>query len=155
MPTEVGTTTRDGVRMNTGYLVGMVIYLLVKMLAYTAWSYWGICLFAPKTKHRFSLASIYGIIRLLMGVLLGIYLFQYTLAMNNAIDNSLLTYVSIYIPARICEWSCMVFIISRTPMQFKHVVLWVIGGILISCLADIPWGIMNGGQIVPHGRPFC
>jgi len=31
---------------------------------------------------------------------------------------------------------------------------WVLGGIVVSCLADIPIGVMEGG-VVPVWRPFC
>ena len=37
---------------------------------------------------------------------------------------------------------------------FMIAVGWVLGGIAVSCLADIPIGIMEGG-VVAVGRPFC
>jgi hypothetical protein len=132
-----------------------ILYALTKMVAYTAWSYWGICLFAPSVQRRRLLATFYGAVRLLMGMILGYFIFVGALIMNNAIGNAPLTYAAIYVPARICEWTVMFFIISRNKSRFRDVVIWIAGGILISCLADIPWGILNYGEIVPRGRPFC
>jgi hypothetical protein len=91
----------------------------------------------------------------MMGFILGIFIFNYALKMNNAIDNSALTYLAIYVPARIFEWGLMFLIIARSYSNMKYIILWVIGGIIISCLADIPLGFISNWGIVPHGRPMC
>jgi hypothetical protein len=74
--------------------------------------------------------------------------------MNNATRNAPMTYAAIYIPVRVLEWTIMYFIIRRGRASFMRAFIWVGGGIIISCLADIPLGIMNHG-VVPAGRPFC
>ncbi|HEV8337570.1 MAG TPA: hypothetical protein VGR67_14245 [Candidatus Polarisedimenticolia bacterium] len=80
--------------------------------------------------------------------------------MNNATRNAPLTYVAIYVPVRIVEWMILRVFITRNPLGVARETLWaksafwVAGGVVISCLADLPLGVMEGG-IVPIGRPFC
>lgn len=133
----------------------MIVYITGKMIAYTFWSYIGIVLFSTKVKHKIPLSIFYGFIRLVMGFLLGVFIFTYALKMNNAIDNSLLTYLAIYVPARVFEWSLMFVLISRSYSNWKYMILWIICGIIISCTADIPLGFVSNWDIVPHGRPLC
>lgn len=136
-------------------MIPYISYAGVKLLAYTFWAYLGVRLFAERTQHRISLSVLYGFARLLMGFLLGILIFVFALELNNSINNPWLTYVAIYVPARIVEWGIMFLIISRCYSKPKQAVLWIIGGIAISCLADIPLGIIAGWQFVPYGRPLC
>jgi len=88
-----------------------------------------------------------------MGVFFGMGIFLAALTMNNAVRNSILTYFVIYVPVRIVEWSLMLLILRRQGAAPQYAA-WVAGGVVISCLADIPLGIMEGG-VVPVGRPFC
>ena len=132
--------------------MGMFLYILAKFAAYTAWCFLGIRLFARS--RGFGLALIYGGARLLMGVGIGLFIFLAALSMNNATRDAPLTYAAIYVPTRVLEWTAMFFIIRRGGTSFGRACLWVLDGILISCLADIPLGIMNDG-VVPVGRPFC
>jgi hypothetical protein len=134
--------------------MGMAFYIAVKWLVYTAWCYLGVRLFAPAVPHLYRRAALYGTLRLLMGVGIGLFIFFAALSMNNATRNAPLTYAAIYVPVRVLEWSLMYGIIRREKSPFLPVCSWILGGIAISCLADIPLGMMNGG-IVPAGRPFC
>ena len=88
-----------------------------------------------------------------MGVFFGMGIFLAALTMNNAVKNSMLTYWVVYVPVRIVEWSLMLLILRRQGAAPQYV-SWVAGGVVISCLADIPLGILEGG-VVPVGRPFC
>ena len=65
----------------------------------------------------------------------------------------MLTYLVVYVPVRVVEWSLMLLILRRQGAVPQYAA-WVTGGVVISCLADIPLGIMEGG-VVPVGRPFC
>jgi hypothetical protein len=94
-----------------------------------------------------------GVARLGLGIVVGVFIFFAALSMNNATRNAPLTYVSIYIPVRVVEWVIFHFLVSRT-VQWPKSIGWVVGGVVVSCLADIPLGIMEGG-VVPVGRPFC
>ena len=91
--------------------------------------------------------------RLVLGVVVGAFIFLAALSMNNATRNAPLTYVSIYVPVRVVEWVVLHVMVSRRVAWPKSAG-WVLGGVIVSCLADIPLGIMEGG-IVPVGRPFC
>ncbi|MBM3803687.1 MAG: hypothetical protein FJW26_15405 [Acidimicrobiia bacterium] len=95
----------------------------------------------------------YGLVRLLMGIVFGLGIFFAALRLNNTVKNSLLTYFVVYVPVRVIEWSLMLWILRREG-TFSRYLLWVGGGVILSCLADIPLGVMEGG-VVPVGRPFC
>jgi hypothetical protein len=128
------------------------IYILVKYLSYTAWCHLGLRLLAPERPRPLRTASLLGGARLALGIALGLFIFFAALSMNNATRNAPLTYFSIYVPVRVVEWTIFHYVIGgyRGVRSFG----WVLGGIVVSCLADIPIGVMEGG-VVPVGRPFC
>jgi len=134
-------------------IIPYAVYALGKFAAYSAWCYVGISWFAPDSKPRLKNALLFGFGRLMLGILLGIGIFLAALSMNNATRNSFLTYLVIYVPVRIGEWLLWYFLI-RTERGGRRALAWIAGGVLISCLADIPLGIMEG-RVVPVGRPFC
>ena len=133
-------------------LLQYAIYIAVKYLAYTAWCYLGLRLIAPARTRPLRVASLLGGARLALGIGLGLFIFFAALSMNNATRNAPLTYFAIYVPIRIVEWSVFHFPIGG--FQGLRSIGWVSGGVAVSCLADIPIGIMEGG-VVPVGRPFC
>jgi len=134
-------------------LLGFLAYLLTKFAAYSAWCYVGLRWFDPSRSQKSRESLFYGFLRLLMGVVFGIGIFLAALTLNNAVRNSILTYFVVYVPVRIVEWSLMLLILRRQGAVPQYA-SWVAGGVVISCLADIPLGIMEGG-VVPVGRPFC
>jgi len=75
-------------------------------------------------------------------------------AMNNATRNAPLTYAAIYIPVRVVEWLLWYAILRTRPAPIRTAIAWIGGGVFLSCAADIPLGILEGG-VVPVGRPFC
>ena len=97
--------------------------------------------------------SVLGGARLALGIVLGLFIFFAALSMNNATRNAPLTYFSIYVPVRFVEWTIFHFLVA-SGFRGSRSIGWVLGGIAVSCLADIPIGMMEGG-IVPVGRPFC
>jgi hypothetical protein len=132
---------------------GFLAYLLTKFAAYSGWSYVGLRWFDSSRDRKAQGSLFYGFLRLLMGVFFGMGIFLAALTMNNAVKNSILTYFVVYVPVRIVEWSLMLMILRRQGAVPQYLA-WVAGGVVISCLADIPLGIMEGG-VVPVGRPFC
>lgn len=134
-------------------LVGFLAYLLTKFAAYSGWCYVGLRWFDPSRKRKARGSLFYGFLRLLMGVCFGMGIFLAALTMNNAVKNSILTYFVIYVPVRVVEWSIMLLIL-RPRGGIPRYAAWIAGGVVISCLADIPLGMMEGG-VVPVGRPFC
>jgi len=57
------------------------------------------------------------------------------------------------VPVRVLEWTVLHVFVARR-FQWPGSVGWILGGVIVSCLADVPLGMMNGG-VVPVGRPFC
>jgi hypothetical protein len=133
--------------------MGYAVYIVVKYAAYAAWCSVGLRWLAPETLRPTRRAAVLGAARLALGIAIGFFIFLAALSMNNATRNAPLTYLAIYVPVRIVEWSIFHVVISRT-VQWPRSPIWVLGGVVVSCLADIPLGIMEGG-IVPVGRPFC
>jgi len=134
-------------------LPGYVAYAAVKYLAYAWWCYLGLRALAPERPRPLRRAALLGVARLALGVVFGVFIFIAALSMNNATRNAPLTYLSIYVPVRVVEWVIFHILISR-GFQGTKSIRWVLGGVVVSCLADIPLGIMEGG-VVPVGRPFC
>jgi len=134
-------------------ILSYAIYILVKCLAYISWCYVGLRTLTPQKFDLLRRATLLGVARLGLGIAVGIFIFFAALSMNNATRNAPLTYISIYVPVRIVEWSIFHVLISKR-MRWPASVGWILGGVVFSCLADIPLGIMEGG-VVPVGRPFC
>jgi len=134
-------------------LMGFLAYLLTKFAAYSGWCYVGLRWFDPGRERRAAGSLYYGLLRLLMGVFFGMGIFLAALTLNRAVKNSLLTYFVVYGPVRVLEWSLILLILRRQGAVPQYAG-WIAGGVVISCLADIPLAILEGG-VVPVGRPFC
>jgi hypothetical protein len=134
-------------------MFGYAVYVVVKWIAYASWCFLGLRVLAPERPRPLRRAAVLGVGRLVLGIVVGVLIFFAALSMSNATRNAPLTYVSIYVPVRIVEWAIFHVLVSRR-VQWTKSVAWVIGGVMVSCLADIPVGIMEGG-VVPVGRPFC
>ena len=131
----------------------IIPYLAVKALVYIAWCYLGVRWFRPGSESRLSSAIALGLGRLALGIVLGVGIFIAALGMNNATRNAPLTYAAIYVPVRVVEWSIWYLVTGGRGLNIRTLT-WVIGGVVISCLADVPIGIAEHG-VVPVGRPFC
>jgi len=134
-------------------MMGYVVYIVVKYLGYASWCYVGLRTLAPERPEPLRFAALLGAVRLGLGIVVGLFISVAALSMNNATRNAPLTYFSIYVPVRVVEWVILHILVSRSVQGTKSVG-WVLGGVVVSCLADIPLGIMEGG-VVPVGRPFC
>jgi hypothetical protein len=133
--------------------LGFVAYIVVKYAAYTGWCYIGLVWLAPDRPNPARKAAVLGVFRLALGVDIGLFIYVAALSMNNATRNAPLTYAAIYVPVRVLEWTVLHVFVARR-FQRPGSVGWILGGVIVSCLADIPLGMMNGG-VVPVGRPFC
>jgi hypothetical protein len=77
-------------------------------------------------------------------------------------SQNVVTYVLVYVPVRWIEWTIMAMIIVPGSHAFSRWIvgtdrndrLWRLGGIAISCAADIPL-IMDLGGVIPVGRFLC
>ena len=152
--------------------VNLLLYLLAKFSAYTVWSVFGIYLLSsseratdlqltaatgPSPYKKWLAGAGYGLLRLFMGVFFGIliWVLASTLAtsLTNAPHRDVITYLVVYVPVRLLEWSILAWIMARNSgkaIGYK----WRLGGIAISCFADIPLIAAMGWEL-PLGRFFC
>jgi hypothetical protein len=143
-----------------------LLYLVGKFAAYSFWCYLGLKLFRrPQTPSPTS-ALAYGLLRLILGFFFGtliwflsaflLYKLGYGLSQNIA------TYLLVYVPVRWLEWTIMAIILLPGANSFSRYFigtssqdrLWRLGGIAISCVADIPL-ILSLGGVIPTGRFLC
>ena len=83
-------------------------------------------------------------------------------ALAPGLPENLIAYLSVYVPVRWIEWTIMALLILPGPISPLQGVagggradrLWRLGGIVISCLADIPLIVSLGG-VIPVGRFLC
>ena len=105
-------------------------------------------------------------LRLFMGFFFGISIYFLSSVLITHIGAGLpentITYIAVYVPIRWIEWSIMAAILYRgTTRPYPWFLgeksrdrYWRLGGIAISCLADIPLIAALGG-IIPTGRFMC
>lgn len=141
--------------------VGFLVYLGVKILAYVSWCGYGAKIHGHADRLWLK-AILYGLIRLGMGAFIGLVVI---VALANMIEpkirNQVLTYLVVYVPVRWVEWSLMAMIMDQGHRTAGNLLiarnvgsrLWRLGGIVISCLADIPIIVSCGG--LPVGRFMC
>ena len=146
--------------------MGALFYFGGKLIAYCAWCYFGLCLFRPEELRRSSRAVIFGTIRLSLGFFFGVLIYFLSSAVITSLPAGLpenvITYLLVYVPVRWVEWSIMAMLILPGPMSLSQRIagtgqsdrLWRLGGIAISCIADIPLIASLGGAI-PVGRILC
>ncbi len=142
------------------------LYLVVKLLAYCVWCFVGLRMFQPAAKLLPARAIGFGVLRLFMGFFFGIAIYflgslSLTL-LGSGLQQNIITYVLVYVPVRWLEWSIMSAILAACVAHISPWFLgwnprdryWRLGGILISCLADIPL-IASLGGLLPTGRFLC
>ena len=101
-----------------------------------------------------------------MGFFFGIliYLLISTLIthIGSGLPRNTITYLAVYVTVRWIEWSIMAAFLSRNAANTSPWIVgessrdryWRLGGILVSCLADIPL-IYSLGGVIPTGRFMC
>lgn len=141
-------------------------YFGLKLIAYTLWCYIALSRLSDDGKPAFPRALGFGFLRLLMGLFFGVLIWFLGTALMSfvgyGLPQNVLTYLVIYVPVRWVEWTIMAVILlpgsfslsSWTVGTSLHDRLWRVGGIAISCLADIPL-IMDLGGVIPTGRFLC
>jgi len=146
--------------------MGPIAYITLKYLAYAAWCFVGLSLLSAISPVRLSLALGFGLLRLLLGLMFGLFIYLVGSIVYSALIDApatgLLTYLAVYVPVRWVEWSILGILIAPSARTFAAFWtgsndrdrLWRLGGVLISCVADIPMIIAFGG-ILPVGRFLC
>ena len=141
-------------------MLPLLIYIAVKYVAYAAWCSLGVYLLRV-ANARLSTSLFFGLIRLLIGACFGIAIFVVGGMMHlQAPANPLLVNFAVYAPIRLLEWSIMSYLISDRSGTFASTKLyaWVLGGIAVSHLADIPMFLLlrsGPGEMLPVGRFLC
>jgi len=142
-------------------LAGFLLYAAVKLAAYCAWCGLG----ARLHGHRDGLVwrgLVFGVARFGMGAMFGLIAIVALLnLLNVVVRDTVQLYLLVYVPVRWIEWSLMVPLLDRQGASLRGLVVgrtpasatWRLGGIVISCLADIPMMIGAGG--LPIGRFMC
>ena len=143
-----------------------LLYPGLKFLAYGIWCYLGLRMYRPEYSDVLTRWLVYGFVRLLMGLFFGVIIFlgsRFTLDLiGTGLPQNAAAYALVYIPVRWVEWSIMAAWIIPDSFSFADWIhgssprdrLWRLGGIAISCLADIPLIISFGG-VIPTGRFLC
>jgi hypothetical protein len=140
------------------------LYLGVKLSAYSLWCFLGLTNIRGNRNASSAQAFKYGFLRLLLGLSFGVVIWLASSvvlsALGYGLPENVLAYLLVYIPVRWVEWSIMAALLVRASFrQFLFGAaradrLWRLGGIVISCLADIPLIIGLGG-VIPTGRFLC
>ena len=142
-----------------------LLYPAIKLLAYTLWCYLGLRNFRPPMNDLYGRSLLYGFLRLLMGFFFGVAIWFSSLLISHiggGFPQNILTYGLVYVPVRWIEWSIMAALIVPGSFPFVRRISgtsprdrnWRLGGIAISCLADIPLIVSLGG-VIPTGRFLC
>lgn len=141
-----------------------LLYIGGKFLAYSAWIFFGLRSLRNESTPSPLRSLALGFVRLSLGLLFGVLIYVLSATLLTHIGYgfapNVLTYLSVYVPVRWIEWSIITAILIPTSFsQFffgaaKRDRLWRLGGIAISCLADIPLIISLGG-VIPTGRFLC
>ena len=144
----------------------LIAYLTIKYLAYAAWCFIGLQLSLSAVRGTLARALGLGLLRLLLGLMFGVVIYLLGSIVYSALvelpATGLLTYLAVYVPVRWVEWSLIAMLIAPASRSFRlfwigmnsRDRLWRCGGILVSCIADIPMIIALGG-ILPVGRFLC
>src|SRR6266481_230325 len=123
-----------------------LLYPAIKLLAYSFWCYWGLRNYRPPRNDVYRRSLVYGFFRLLMGFFFGVGIWltsTFVLShIGDGLPQNILTYVLVYVPV---HW------MSGTSPRDRN---WRLGGIVISCFADIPLIVSLGG-VIPTGRFLC
>ena len=146
--------------------MGALFYVGAKFMAYTLWCYWGLFLFRRAQNYRYFRALRYGFFRLFLGFFFGVLIWLLSSSLMSklgyGLSQNIATYLLVYVPVRWVEWTIMAIIVvpgSRSLSRWfvgtgMNDRLWRLGGIAISCLADIPL-ISSLGGVIPTGRFLC
>ena len=128
-----------------------LLYIGIKLLSYIAWCWLGLRLWRAVPSWPGALGL--GLVRLAIGVVLGVMIFVATPVHH---EELLWKYLAIYAPVRLVEWLILAAIILRTSFstRLRSDLLWCVGGIAVSFLADFasPEGVAGHFCV---GRCLC
>jgi hypothetical protein len=137
------------------------LYVALKFAAYVGWCTVGLFLVRRAVTVWTSLRL--GLLRLGIGIAFGVAIFIVGAMMHlNAPAHPFAVYVSVYAPVRVVEWLIIYAILLRgrfpqRPLSISLTVLWVLAGVVVSFIADVPMLLTYEGaeQFLPVGRFLC
>ena len=141
-------------------LAGLLSYVGLKLVGYSVWGYVGVQWLSPGYPTPVRRALALGVLRLLLGWLTGMLVGPFVLVTGTR--GISVFYFSGLAIVRFLEWAVIGALLppsgaSATDRGFLGGggpgLVWRVGGILVSYLADLPFLIAEGG--LPHGRIFC
>jgi hypothetical protein len=157
----------------------LLLYVAIKFTVYVVWCGIGVTLFRLQSPNTIRAALGFGLVRLLLGVALGtgLFLAAAVVKIGNWGLSHLAIYLLMYVPLRWIEWSIMGYLLQPASQSLLIAparissgsvvitaghsrsmgVLWKLGGILVSHLADLPVILAAGGigNMLPIGRFLC
>jgi hypothetical protein len=146
--------------MDSGF--SFLVYVIVKLAAYVSWCYVGLRWLHQRNSVRGGLA--FGCARLLLGIAFGITIFVVGGILHREVPaHPVLMYLSIYAPVRYIEWTILAALLRHSDAsQAQPIFLgrqaWILGGIAVSHLADLPLILTTyeGAKgFLPVGRFLC
>lgn len=147
----------------SGALGGLLFvgYFVLKFAAYAGWCWAGLRLLRGPENAPRGKALALGALRAMLGLMLGLFIWAASTKVaasvsGNRASREIAAYLAVYVPVRWFEWSLIASLIERSPLAFLvprsgRSVLFRLGGIGVSCVADIPM-ILDG---LPIGRFMC
>jgi hypothetical protein len=137
------------------------VYVLGKYLAYSLWCYFGLWWLRDRRSAGTGLG--FGAVRLGLGMIFGVGIFMVVAMMHLNAPAPWWMYFAIYAPVRYVEWSILAALLGTSGGQVFSIrgaatQKWIIGGILVSHLADLPLILFSGEgtqMFFPVGRFLC
>lgn len=141
-------------------MVGTVLvvsYALAKFAAYSVWAGYGVRLSRPSSQPRERMWSglRLGALRWAIGFGFGIGVFFVTLFFP--VGNIWPVYFLIYIPIRFVEWGIIASMLASDVFRpySKQMLIWIVGGIVVSVLVDLVHPDMIEDARFCVGRCLC
>jgi hypothetical protein len=135
-------------------------YFVLKYLAYSFWCWMGLKMLRKEPPER-AKALAFGALRVFLGFTLGLFIWAMSTKVAASVGTDRATaqiaaYLGVYVPVRWFEWSLIASLVERSPLAFlvprtRNSLLFRLGGIAVSCLADVPM-LIDG---LPIGRFMC
>lgn len=142
-------------------MIEFPIYILSKYVAYSIWCYCGLRWLREQSSIGAGLR--FGFVRLGLGILFGVGVFFGVAFLHLDVpSHPWVLYLSIYAPVRYVEWSIIAALLSVKSGELHRISdsrtqWWIVGGIVVSHLADLPLVVFEHGVtgFLPVGRFLC
>ncbi len=135
----------------------IISYALAKFAAYSAWATYGVRLSRPSSQLSERIRSGVGLgaLRWVIGFGFGFGVFFVTLFFP--VERVWSLYFLIYIPIRFVEWGIIASMLASDAFRpySKRMLIWIVGGIVVSVLVDLVHPDMIEETRFCVGRCLC